>query len=78
MLDGEQATRWTMFAQRALIYEADMAKVNPFRTELTKSSYGVVDGCIEPPDGPGLGIEIDENVLEKYPAIPGPCYIPGR
>ena len=37
----------------------------------------MVDGHIEPPDGPGIGIEIDEAVLERYPAIPGPCYIPG-
>ena len=24
------------------------------------------------PNGPGLGIEIDERVIEKYPFIPGP------
>ena len=60
-----------------LIYEADVAAVNPFRTDLAKGYTGVVDGHIEPPDGPGLGIEIDEAVLERYPAIPGPCYIPG-
>ena len=60
-----------------LIYEADVAAVNPFRTDLAKGYTGVVDGHIEPPDGPGIGIEIDEAVLERYPAIPGPCYIPG-
>lgn len=60
----------------ALIYEADVARVNPFRTELAKGYAGVVDGHIEPPDGPGLGLEIDEAMLERYPAIPGPCYIP--
>ena len=58
-----------------ILYEADVAKVNPFRTELSKSPYGVVDGMIEPPAGPGLGIELDESVLERYPAIPGPCYV---
>ena len=62
----------------ALIYEADVAKLNPFRTDLARPSYGVVDGCIEPPHGPGLGIKIDETVLDRYPAIPGPCYVPGR
>lgn len=60
-----------------LIYEADVATVNPFRTDLAVPAFGVVDGYIEPPSGPGLGIEIDEEVLQKYPAIPGPCYIPG-
>lgn len=58
-----------------IIYEADVAPVNPFRTDLAKSSYGVVDGFIEPPDGPGLGIELNEDVLEKYPIIAGPCYV---
>jgi len=24
------------------------------------------------PTGPGLGVEIDERVIEKYPFIPGP------
>jgi D-galactarolactone cycloisomerase len=33
------------------------------------------DGCIEPYDGPGLGIEVDEALFERYPGIPGPCYI---
>ena len=28
-------------------------------------------------DGPGYGIESDETVLERDPAIPGPCCIPG-
>jgi hypothetical protein len=24
------------------------------------------------PKGPGLGVEVDERVIEKYPFIPGP------
>ena len=59
-----------------LIYEADVAPINPFRTDLAKVPFGVENGYIEPGDEPGLGIEIDEAVLEAYPAIPGPCYIP--
>jgi len=30
--------------------------------------YGVSEGSIEPPDGPGLGIELGDGVLRKYPA----------
>jgi len=30
---------------------------------------------VEPFDGPGLGIEVDETLFEKYPGIPGPCYV---
>jgi L-alanine-DL-glutamate epimerase-like enolase superfamily enzyme len=60
----------------ALIYEADVAPRNPFRDELT-SPVGQVgsDGCVEPPDAPGLGIEVDESVFARYPMIPGPCYV---
>lgn len=60
-----------------LIYEADVAKINPFRTDLATAPLEVRDGYIEPNDAPGLGLEIDETMLEAYPGIPGPCYIPG-
>lgn len=60
-----------------LIYEADVAKINPFRTDLAKPAFGVTDGHIEPNDAPGLGLDIDEAMLSEYPAVPGPCYIPG-
>src|SRR5581483_6288574 len=60
----------------ALIYEADVAAVNPFRDGLTHPRPEVGrDGCIEPFDGPGLGVEVDESLFEQYPAIPGPCYM---
>jgi D-galactarolactone cycloisomerase len=61
----------------ALIYEADEAPINPFRTDLSPNAPKIVDGFIQPNDAPGLGIDIDETVLEKYPPVPGPCYIPG-
>lgn len=61
-----------------LIFEADVARVNPFRTDLAGSAYRVVDGHIEPGDEPGLGLAIDEGVLAAHPGIAGPCYIPGR
>lgn len=62
----------------ALIYEADVAKVNPFRTDLATEPFGVVNGYIEPKDAPGFGIQVNETVLKAYPAVPGPCYIPGK
>ena len=61
-----------------LIFEADVAKINPFRTELAKPALELKDGHIEPFDKPGLGLDLDLAVLDQYPAIPGPCYIPGR
>jgi L-alanine-DL-glutamate epimerase-like enolase superfamily enzyme len=33
------------------------------------------DGTVCPIDAPGLGIEVDEDLLTKYAAIPGPGYI---
>lgn len=36
------------------------------RQTLTKQKFPVVDGEIGVPEEPGLGIELDENVVEKY------------
>jgi hypothetical protein len=32
----------------------------------------VENGDLIMPAGPGLGVEVDEGVLERYPWIPGP------
>ncbi len=61
----------------ALIFEADVGAINPFRTDLAGPAYPVIDGHVEPPDRPGLGLDIDAAVLDAYPGIPGPCYVPG-
>ncbi len=39
---------------------------NPFRDELTSFSFAVKDGKIAVPTKPGLGIDIDEEVIKKY------------
>src|SRR5262245_58970659 len=36
------------------------------RQTLTKQRFPVIDGEISVPEEPGLGIELDENVVEKY------------
>lgn len=59
-----------------LIYEADLAAVNPFRDEIAGSPFKFEGGFIEPNDKPGLGIDINEELLESYQGIPGPCYQP--
>jgi L-rhamnonate dehydratase len=33
---------------------------------LVEQRYPVVDGCVEIPRGPGLGVELDERVLAGY------------
>jgi len=59
-----------------LLYEADLAPVNPFRDALADPPLAVKDGFIEPNDLPGLGLQINEEMLARYPGIPGPCYMP--
>ena len=41
---------------------------HPFRQQLVKEPIGLVEGFVEIPDKPGLGIEIDRATIEKYRA----------
>jgi L-alanine-DL-glutamate epimerase-like enolase superfamily enzyme len=33
------------------------------------------DGCVRPLEVPGLGIEVDEKFLKRFPVIEGPSYV---
>jgi hypothetical protein len=44
----------------------------PLADEILSESPEIESGYFVLPDGPGMGIEINENVIEKYPFIPGP------
>lgn len=46
----------------------------PFPTsdDILKEPMPITNGYLQVPDGPGLGIEIDESIVEKYPFLPGP------
>lgn len=57
-------------------YEADASVENLFRDKLTTRA-GVVDasGFARPPEGPGLGVEIDEEFIARHPVIDGPGYV---
>jgi D-galactarolactone cycloisomerase len=39
---------------------------NPLRDELLKTAFSLVDGCLQVPTGPGLGVEIDEARLRDF------------
>jgi len=39
---------------------------NPFRDDLSSGDFSHREGLVKVPDGPGLGIEIDRAVLERY------------
>jgi D-galactarolactone cycloisomerase len=57
-------------------FEADLSVYNPLRDEMCSWQAQVGDdGMIAPPEGPGLGVEIDEAVLAKFPVIDGPGYV---
>lgn len=57
-------------------YEADVTHYNPFRDRLCSAVQTfAADGSVLPPDGPGLGVEIDLDMLAASGAIAGPGYV---
>jgi len=57
-------------------YEGDVAPDNPFRDLVASADLELdEDGCAWPPEGAGLGIEVDEAYLRAHPLIDGPCYV---
>lgn len=73
VLSTAASTHVLSVAPNAFIYEADVSAINAFRDELG-APFEIVDGTILAPEAPGLGVEIDETVIEKYPFIPGASY----
>ncbi|EAU39890.1 Mandelate racemase/muconate lactonizing enzyme [Fulvimarina pelagi HTCC2506] len=58
-------------------FEADATSYNPFRTDLASGASLEVDkdGYLIAPEGPGLGVEVDEEFIANHPLIDGPCYV---
>ena len=57
-------------------FEGDVARHNPFRDDVVGEPYRLDDeGKVRPPDGPGLGVTVDERFLAAHPLIDGPCYV---
>jgi len=44
---------------------------NPLRHELLVEPLAMRDGYLSPPTAPGLGLSLDEGVLDRYPFKPG-------
>jgi len=44
----------------------------PLADDILKEPLQIEDGELVLPDGPGLGIDVDESAIERYPYIPGP------
>jgi len=61
--------------ENAGYFEACVSKYNPFR-DMFGSTFAIGDdGCVEPPGGHGIGVEVDESIFDKYPLIDGPGYV---
>ena len=57
-------------------FEADVSHANPFREVLASTPYIIArDGTVGVSDRPGLGIEVDEDFLERHPFIPGRNFV---
>ena len=58
-------------------FEADAGKINLLRDELVSTTPFTIgsDGGVLPLDGPGLGVQVNEDFLKAYPAIEGPSYV---
>ena len=57
-------------------FEADISRHNPFRDQLCDWRAELDDeGKVHPPEGAGLGVEIDEAALKAFPLIDGPGYV---
>ena len=53
-----------------LIQECNVDVADPFLRDLFSPMPVIVDGYLELPDRPGLGIELNEEALPKYPRKP--------
>jgi D-galactarolactone cycloisomerase len=59
-----EATR--LAGNEAPMLEFDVTD-NPFRTEICRpDAFALHDGSVQVPDGPGLGIDVDEPALRRY------------
>ena len=39
---------------------------SPLRHEITNEQFEVVDGYVSVPEGPGLGVTINESTIDRY------------
>jgi L-alanine-DL-glutamate epimerase-like enolase superfamily enzyme len=58
-------------------FEGDVSKNNLFRDTMVSPAPYKVDaaGQVRPLEGPGLGLEVDEEFLIRHPVIEGPSYV---
>ncbi len=68
---GIAANYHVAFASRNCFMLKYPTRHNPLSRGLIGSAFTFKDGYAYPTGAPGLGIELDENLIEKYPFVPG-------
>lgn len=56
---------WLSTCRDAFLFE-DCVEDSPLRHELTNEKVQAVDGWISPPDGPGLGVTLNEDFVRRH------------
>jgi len=67
----ERVVEWLEFPCHANSGRAGMYPF-PLADEILAAPLDVQNGVLTVPKGPGLGVDVDERVIAKYPWIPGP------
>lgn len=75
---GLAANYHVAFASRACFIVEFPTSPNPLINELTESLFKFRDGYLYPPAAPGLGIELNERLIEDYPFVAGSGLSHGR
>ena len=68
---SEQVVEWLEYPCYSTASRAGMYPF-PLADEILKEPLRLDHGDLMLPKGPGLGVEIDETVIDRYPWIPGP------
>jgi L-alanine-DL-glutamate epimerase-like enolase superfamily enzyme len=67
----DQVVEWLEYPCYSTLSRAGMYPF-PLAAEVLKEPLQLDHGDLILPKGPGLGVEVDESVVERYPWIPGP------
>lgn len=59
----------------ARYFEGDGSADNPLRSQLCSASYELGPrGTVTPLEGPGLGVDVDEDFIRAHPITAGPAW----
>jgi L-alanine-DL-glutamate epimerase-like enolase superfamily enzyme len=65
VLNAAASLHFLAVVHRTALFECQVTE-NEIRAALDRNQLPLVDGCVAVPQGPGLGVEIDDGVLRKF------------